>query len=114
MENKSHSILKQRREAINVSMEARKQALREAAYRGQQYIALLQSGVWKDLEERYLKEHLEPQSLMGYLYSDEGTMKAEMIKMQALWELMAFVQSQIVEGKKAIDELQKLGVRELE
>ena len=114
MENKSHAIFRQKRDQINTSAEARKQALLQAIYRGQMYQDLLNSGAWKDLENKYLEEHLNPQSLMNYLYSEEGDMKTEMIKMQALWELMAFIQSQVVGGKKAVEELKKLGVRDSE
>jgi len=114
MDNRSHQILKQKREMAASSKEARKKLLLEAVQIGRAYSELMNQYAWKHLMEAYLDERLDPQHLMEFLHSDEGKMKEEMVKMQALWDLMAFVQSQISNGIKATRELQKLGVRDSE
>lgn len=114
MINKSNAILRERREKLTKSATAHKEKLMETANTGLLYRALLDHAGWRHLSSAYLEAHLSPESLMDYLYAEEGKMREEMVKMQALWELMAFIQGQIKNGVKANDELRKLQVRDLE
>jgi hypothetical protein len=93
-------------------MNERRKNLQERANIAMMYNQMLGSGAWKHLSEHYLDQRLDPQYLMSFMHTEEGTMKAEMLKMQALWDLMGFIQSQITSGEKAADELRK--VRESE
>lgn len=111
MNNRSHEILKQKRERIAASMEERIKGLQEQINVAMLYNTMLGSPAWKHLMTTYLDSKMDPQSLMAYLRAEEGSMKEEMIKMQALWDFVGFIHAQIANGDKAAKELHKLKVR---
>lgn len=106
--NKSHEILREKRERIAASMEERRNNLLEQANIAMLYNTMLGSTAWKHLMENYLDQRMDPQNLMMYIREEERIMKDEMIKMQALWDMLGFIQSQITIGNKAANELRKL------
>lgn len=112
MSDRSQILLREKRERAARSKEAQVNSLKETVYKARMYHGLLEHGAWKHFLSDYLDAEMDPARLVGYLYSDPETLRNEMLKMQALWEMMAYIQQRVRDGEKAIAQLHKLGVRE--